>query len=183
MRALFSVLFLSAFSVFVSVAQEAWRDDVKYYAGPVVVTALEGYRTVSDPVVGAKVTGTTEGPARVSVAALVENGGQRFYLTEASFGDMLGDRGAPVWITAGGTEQLPALPRLVKRGPGEDPDSGEEVMIEIYEETATLQPESRWPAATAVPTKNFPAALLAVGEEAEGRTTVDLQLFMNTNAA
>jgi hypothetical protein len=129
------------------------------------------------------VTGTTEGPARVSVAALVENGGQRFYMTEASFGDMLGDRGAPVWITAGGTEQLPALPRLVKRGPGEDPDSGEEVMIEVYEETATLQAESRWPAATAVPTKNFPAALLAVGEDAEGRTTVDLQLFMNTNGA
>jgi len=183
MRAFSAVFLLSTFSTFVSVAQEAWRDDVKYYAGPVVLTALEGYRTVSDPVAGAKVTGSTEGPARVSVAALVENGGQRFYLTEASFGDMLGDRGAPVWITAGGTEQLPSLPRLVKRAPGEDPDSGEEVMIEVYEETATLQPESRWPAATAVPTKNFPAALLAVGEDADGHTTVDLQLFMNTNAA
>jgi hypothetical protein len=42
MRAFSAVFLLSTFSTFVSVAQEAWRDDVKYYAGPVVLTALEG---------------------------------------------------------------------------------------------------------------------------------------------
>lgn len=183
MRALFVLFVFSAFSAFVSVAQEAWRDDVKYYAGPVVLTALEGYRAVSDPAAGAKVTGTTEGPARVTVAALVENGGQRFYMTDASFSEMVGGSGAPVWITAGGTEQLPALPRLLKRGTAEDPDSGEEVMVEAYEETVTLQPESRWPGTVAESERFFPAALLAVGEDAAGRTTVDFQLFGHTNAS
>jgi hypothetical protein len=183
MRTFPTFLFLTVFLVSVSVAQESWNDDVKYYGGPVVLTALEGYRTVSAPAIGAKVTGTTDGPARVTVAGLVENGGQRFYMTDVSFSEMVGGNGDPVWITAGGTEQLPALPRLLKRGAAEDPDSGEEVMIEAYEETVTLQPESRWPGAVAKSERFFPAALLAVGEDAAGRTTVDLQLFMNTDAS
>jgi hypothetical protein len=183
MRTFPTFLFLTVFLVSVSVAQEPWHDDVKYYGGGVVLTALEGYRTVSAPAVGAKVTGTTDGPARVTVAALVENGGQRFYMTDASFEEMNRSGADPVWITADGKEELPALPRLLKRGLAEDPDSGEEVMIEAYEETVTLRPESRWPGTVAESERYFPAALLAVGEDAAGRTTVDFQLFMHTNAS
>jgi len=163
-------------------AQEPWEDDLKLYSGPVALTAPQGYQTHGAPIAGIVSTGAVEGPAKIEVAGFVETGGQRFYLTEASqkaFFDSGNDR---VWITAGGSEQLPALPRLLQRGPGEDPDSGEEVMIEAYEEIVTLQPESRWPAPAAKPEKVFPAALLAVGEDAGGRTTVDFQLFMNTNA-
>ncbi len=184
MRALlFLVLFL-AFGLSVSVAQDPWQDDLKYYAGSVLLSAPQGYRTVAAPMKGAKVVATTEGPARVEVAALVETGGERFYLTEASFRGMAESGAAGVWITAGGTEVLPPLPRLLKRGVGEDPDSGENVTIEAYEEIVELQPESRWPGTIVEqPDRWFPAALLAVGEDAEGRTTVDFQLFTHTDAA
>src|SRR5690606_32437696 len=111
-------------------------------------------------------TGVVAGPTKVAVVGFVEAGGQRFYLSEAENNRWIDTGDAPVWIAPGGGEQLPALPRLLKRGPGEDPDSGEEVMIEAYEETVAILPESRWPAAEAKAEKLFPAALLAVGEDA-----------------
>lgn len=184
MRALLFLVPFLAFGLSVSVAQDPWQDDLKYYAGSVLLSAPEGYQTVTAPMKGAKVVATTEGPARVEVAALVDAGGERFYLTEASFRGMAESGAAGVWITAGGTEVLPALPRLLKRGVGEDPDSGENVTIEAYEEFVELQPESRWPGTIVEqPDRWFPAALLAVGEDAEGRTTVDFQLFTHTDAA
>ncbi len=179
-----SPLSILAFGLFVNVAQDPWQDDLKYHAGSVLQTAPQGYRTVAAPMKGAKVLATAEGPARVEVAALVGEGGGRFYRTEASYRGMEESGSAGVWITGGGTEVLPPLPRLLRRGVGEDPDSGENLTIEAHEEIVERQPESRWPGTVVEqPDRWFPAALLAVGEDAEGRTTVDFQLFTHTDAA
>lgn len=163
-------------------AQEPWQDDLRNYPGDVVLSAPSGYTTHAAPTSGAPVTGTVPGPTKVAVAGFVEAGGKHFYMTSASRTAWIENQRAPIWITSDGSEQLPPLPRLLKRGEGEDPDSGEMVMIEAYEETIAIDPESRWPIAVTEAAKFFPAALLSVGEDAAGNTTADFQLFMNGDA-
>lgn len=166
-----------------SSALEPWEDDLKNYNGTVEITVPQGYQTVAAPSAGAATKGVVAGPVKVAVVGFVEAGGQRFYLSEEERDQWLDAGEAPTWIAAGGTEQLPALPKLLKRGPGEDPDTGEEVMIEAYEETVAILPESRWPAETAQAEKFFPAALLAVGGDDSGNTIATFQLFLNSDAS
>lgn len=166
---------------FTSSAQEVWEEKVRNFSGSVTLSAPGGYRIFANPIDGAKETGTVAGPTSVNVLGFVETEGTRYFVTEASVLQWI-DTGAPrVWITAPDA-QLPPLPTLLKRGPGEDPYSGEEVMIEAYEETVEIHPHSRWPDAIAKADDYFPAALLAVGEDATGNTTADFQLFMNSDA-
>lgn len=184
MRTRFSLGLAAA--VFLAITQsfalEPWQDDLKSYPGAVTMTIPQGYRTVAAPNAGSAATGGVAGPTKVAVVGFVEAGGRRFYLSEEERDRWIDTGAAPAWIAAEGGEQLPALPRLLKRGPGEDPDSGEEVMIEAYEETVAILPESRWPAAEAKAEKFFPAALLAVGEDAAGNSTADFQLFLQGDA-
>lgn len=163
-------------------ALEPWEDDLRNYRGDVVLSAPSGYTIHATPVAGSPAKGTIPGPTQVAVSGFVEAGGTKFYMTSASRSAWIENQTAPVWISAGGNEQLPPLPRLLKRGEGEHPDSGEMVMIEAYEETIAIEPESRWPIAETKAEKFFPAALLAVGEDASGNTTAEFQLFMNGNA-
>ncbi len=158
-------------------AQEPWQDDLQNFPDGVFLGAPSGYHTHAAP--GTAATRTVPQITVIEVAGFVEAGGKRYYMTAASRDAWIKTQTAPVWISTDGVEQLPPLPRLLKRGEGEDPDSGEMVMIEAYEEIVAIQPESRWPGNAARPEKYFPAALIAVGEDAAGNTTADLQLFMN----
>lgn len=164
-------------------AEETWRDDLRKFPGVVPLSAPQGYRLFETPSSKSPVTGEVPGPATIGVVGFVEVGGTRFYLSEASHRQSIESGKAPQWISAGAEAQLPPLPRLLKRGPGEDPDSGETVTVEAYEEVVPIHPESHWPAAPGEATKFFPAALLAVGEDPNGKTTVFFQLFLNGNAS
>lgn len=158
-------------------AQEPWEDDLQNFPDGVFLAAPSGYRTHAAP--GAAATGTVPGVVRIEVSGFVEAGGQRYYMTASSRDAWIKTQAAPVWISTDGSGELPPLPRLLKRGEGEDPDSGEMVMIEAYEETVAIQPESLWPGTAANPEKYFPAALIAVGEDPAGNTTADFQLFLH----
>lgn len=163
-------------------ALEPWMDDIRNYRSEVVLVAPTGYSIHASPTAGAPATGTVPGPARVAVSGFIEAGGKRYYMTSESRQAWLDNQTPPVWISTGGDEQLPALPRLIKRGPAEDPDSGEMVTVEAYEETVPIEAEVRWPVAAAVAQKSFPAALLATSTDGSGNTIAEFQLFMNANA-
>jgi len=162
-------------------AQEPWDEKIRNFSGSVPLSLPGGYRSFAAPVDGAEVTGTVPGPTTVIVSGFVDTGATHYFVTEASVQQWLETGADRVWITAPDA-QLPLLPKLLKRGPGEDPYSGEEVMIEAYEETVEILPQSRWPDAAVNPSKYFAAALLAVGEDTAGNTTADFQLFMNSDA-
>lgn len=175
------LLTLLALPLLPALAQDSWEENVRNFSGSVTLSAPGGYRTFSAPVASAAPTGTIAGPATVEVAGFIEAGSTRFYVTVASIDPWIKTGADRVWITADDAV-LPPLPKLLKRGPGEDPDSGETVMIEAYEETVTILPESRWPAPEAKAVDFFPAALLAIGEDPAGNTTADFQLFRNNDA-
>ncbi|MCB1207538.1 MAG: hypothetical protein KDN18_25025 [Verrucomicrobiae bacterium] len=163
-------------------AQDSWQDDLRNYHGTVPLVAPQGYRVVAKPSPDATSIVRVAGPVTLGVVGFVEAGGQRFYLSEEANRKWIETGEDPAWFTAGGSEQLPALPRLVHTGEGEDPDSGEPVTIAVHEETVAVAAESRWPVKAAAPAegevrKFFPAAVIAA---APG--TVDFQLFPNGDA-
>lgn len=164
-------------------AQEPWQDDLKRYRDVIVLTAPNGYRSYNDPIANAPATGETAGPAKVGVIAFVETNGTRFYATAESYDRWIETQAGPVWISCGGTEILPPMPRLVSREPGIDPNSGEDALIELYEDDYAVLPETRWPSpATDGNIHAFPAAVLSSKPGPDGRWLIDLQLFPNGDA-
>jgi len=164
-------------------AQEPWEDDLKRYLDVVELSAPSGYKTHATPVAGAAATGEIAGPAKIEVIACVESKGTRFYATEESYQRWIKTQAGLVWISCGGTEVLPPMPRLVSREPGIDPNSGEDALIELYEDDYPVLPETRWPIpATDGRIHAFPAAVLSSKPGPDGRWLVDLQLFPNGDA-
>lgn len=164
-------------------AQELWEDDLKRYLDVVELSAPSGYKTHAAPVAGAAATGEITGPAKVGVLGFVEANGTRFYVTAESYNSWIKTQDLLVWISCGGTEVLPPMPRLISREPGIDPNSGEDALIELYEDDYHVLPETRWPIpATDGRIHTFPAAVLSSKPGPDGRWLVDLQLFPNGDA-
>lgn len=172
------VLFLSPLH-----AQERWEDDLKRYLDVVELSAPSGYKTHAAPVAGSAATGEIAAPAKIEVIACVESNGTRFYVTEESYQRWIETQAGLVWVSCGGTEILPPMPRLVSREPGIDPNSGEDALIELYEDDYAVLPETRWPSpAIDGSVHAFSAAVLSSKPGPGGRWLVDLQLFPNGDA-
>jgi hypothetical protein len=153
---------------------------LKRYIGAVDHSAPEGYRIVAAPSAGGATVETVAGPVKIVVIGFVDAEGRRYYLEGETYRRWIETGDAPVWIVTGGTEQLPALPRLLATVPTEDPDTGDATTVQVYEETSVVLPESRWPIARPVakaPRKRFPAAVVSAEPGA-----VDFQLFANPDA-
>jgi len=175
-----SLLFLFLSSLH---AQEPWEDDLKRYLDVVELSAPSGYKIHAAPVAGSAATGEIVGPAKIEVIACVESNGTRFYVTEESYQRWIETQAGLVWVSCGGTEVLPALPRLISREPGIDPNSGEDALIELYEDDYAVLPETRWPSpAIDGSVHAFPAAVFSSKPGPGGRWLVDLQLFPNGDA-
>lgn len=167
-------------------ALEPWEDDFKRFLNPIEIELPGTFQTYSSPTAGEAPVAEKTGPVKMLVTGFVEVSGKRFYVTEASYSRWIDTQSGLVWISAAGGEKMPPLPTFLFRKPGVDPNSGEDVMVDAYEENYSVLPVSRWPGPLSQ-SKNqnldsFPAAVLSAEPGDGGLWTVEFQLFPNGDA-
>jgi hypothetical protein len=165
-------------------AVEPWEDDFKRFRNPIEIELPGAFRIYASPAAGAAAVAEKTGPVRVLVTGFVEGAGKRFYVTEDSYSRWIDTQTGLVWLSADGGEKIPPLPKYLARKPGIDPDSGEDVVADVYEETYAVQPVTRWPAEPVEKEilDSFPAAVLSIEPGTAGLWTVEFQLFPNADA-
>ena len=138
-------------------AQDDWQGDLQRFGLPVSAGAPQGFQVATTPGGPVDPSRTKTEATEVSVVGFVERGGTRFYLTEEG-SDQWIDSGKPsYWLLIPGAV-FPEKPRLSSRQKGIDPNSGENVTIEVYEETVALASTTPWP----MEQPDFPDVVLPV---------------------
>lgn len=132
-------------------AQEAWEDDFQRYPRPIEIGTPQGILLADAPgAPGAPILGNET--SSLVVAGFVEKGGTRYYVADESYQAWLDSQRPVAWTVIPGGGILPPRPPLLSKGPGIDPDSGEDAEIEVYEETVELAESAAWPLAPAAET-------------------------------
>lgn len=139
-----SVLLVPVFLATPAFSQSSWSDDLQRYSPTLKVEAPQGYQEFPTPG-GNGGARNHPGATTLELVGFVEKSGVRYYLTVQAQDRWFDTGGEPSWVVITGGGVFPEKPPLLSRGPGTDPDTGEEVTIELYEETVQLANQVTWP--------------------------------------
>ena len=161
-----SLLLLSAQVPVLS--QNDWFGDLQRFGIPISAGAPQGYQVARRPGGPVDPARTESAPAEITVVGFVERGGTRYYLTEEGSDQWIDNGNPSYWLVIPGAV-FPEKPPLSSRQKGIDPDSGENVTIEVYEETVALVQTTAWPMAQ----PEYPDVVLPVKVKSIEPTTGD----------
>lgn len=161
-----SLLLLSAQVPVLS--QDDWFGDLQRFGVPISAGAPQGYQVARRPGGPVDPARTESAPAEITEVGFVERGGTRYYLTEEGSDQWIDNGNPSYWLVIPGAV-FPEKPPLSSRQKGIDPDSGENVTIEVYEETVALVQTTAWPMAQ----PEYPDVVLPVKVKSIQPTTGD----------
>ncbi len=123
----------------------AWENQMRRFDSAVTINAPEGITLMGAPESNAVVVGHISDAPAFKASAFVEAGGDRYYITAEALEAYYDSQKPPVWFNPVGQEILPPLPELVQSLPAIHPDTGENIIVDVYKESVDLAETTSWP--------------------------------------